>query len=70
VKTFTGLEGVEMVFLIISIVNVLIATGLTIDRLVELKKVKPDYTFAIILFINIGTTLHSALLYSYSNNKK
>ena len=55
-KTFAGLEVVEMTFLTISIVNVLIATGLTIDRLVEIKKEKPDYTFAIILIINIGNT--------------
>ena len=55
-KTFAGLEGVEVIFLAISIVNVLIAIGLTIDRLVELPKYKPDYTFAIILFINIGNT--------------
>ena len=55
-KTFAGLEVVEMTFLSISIVNVFIAIGLTIDRLVELPKYKPDYTFAIILFINIGNT--------------
>ena len=55
-KTFAGLEVVEMTFLTISIVNVFIATGLTIDRLVEIKKEKPDYTFAIILIINIGNT--------------
>ena len=54
VKTFTGLEAVELYFLIISVINVLVAFGLTIDRLVELDKDKPDYTFAIILFINIG----------------
>jgi len=56
VKTFAGLEVDEVAFLIISVVNVLVAIGLTIDRLVELKKDTPDYTFAIILFINIGTT--------------
>ena len=55
-KTFAGLEVVEMTFLTISIVNVFIAIGLTIDRLVELKKDMPDYTFAIILIINIGNT--------------
>ena len=54
VKTFAGLEVVEWIFLTISVVNVLVAIGLTIDRLVELKKNKPDYTFAIILFINIS----------------
>ena len=53
-KTFAGLEAVELCFLIISVINVLVAIGLTIDRLVELKKHTPDYTFAIILFFNIG----------------
>jgi len=56
VKTFVGLEFVEVLFLLICILNVLVAIGLTIDRLVELPKYTPDYTFAIILFINIGTT--------------
>ena len=55
-KTFAGLEVDEVVFLTISIVNVLIAIGLTIERLVKLPKDEPDYTFAIILFINIGNT--------------
>ena len=68
-KTFAGLEVVEMVFLIISIVNVLVAIGLTIDRLVELEKHSPDYTFAIILLINIGMSWLSAPLYSYNNKK-
>ena len=62
-KTFAGLEVVEWVFLAISVVNVLVAFGITIDRLIELEKDKPDYTFAIILFINIGT-----LLVEYSYN--
>ncbi|CAH3112548.1 unnamed protein product [Pocillopora meandrina] len=53
VKTFAGLEVVEWIFLTISVVNVLIAIGLTIERLVKLLKCSPDYTFAIILFINI-----------------
>lgn len=53
-KTFAGLEAVELTFLTVSVINVFVAIGLTIDRLVELKKDKPDYTFAIILFINIG----------------
>lgn len=53
VKTFAGLEVVEWIFLTISVVNVLIAIGLTIERLVKLPKCSPDYTFAIILFINI-----------------
>ncbi|XP_020625617.1 uncharacterized protein LOC110063004 [Orbicella faveolata] len=61
VKTFAGLEVDEVAFLIISVVNVLIAIGLTIDRLVELKKDTPDYTFAIILFINIGFCLFYAV---------
>ena len=56
-KTFAGLEGVEWAFLTISVINVLVAIGLTIDRLVELNQNTPDYTFAIILFINIGTIL-------------
>ena len=55
-KTFAGLEVVELTFLTITIVNVFIAIGLAIDRLVELPKDKPDYTFVIILFINIGNT--------------
>lgn len=54
VKTFAGLEAVELCFLIISAINVLVVIGLTINRLVELKKDTPDYTFAIILFFNIG----------------
>lgn len=53
VKTFPGLEVVEWKFLTISVINVLVAIGLTIERLVKLEKDTPDYTFAIILFINI-----------------
>ena len=53
-KTFAGLEAEEWTFLTISIINVLVAIGITIDRLIELQKDTPDYTFAIILFINIG----------------
>ena len=54
VKTFAGLEAVEWTFLIISVINVLVAVGLTINRIVVLEKGSPDYTFAIILLINIG----------------
>ncbi|KAL9959551.1 hypothetical protein ACROYT_G032882 [Oculina patagonica] len=61
VKTFAGLEVVELTFLTISVLNVFVAIGLTIDRLVELSKDKPDYTFAIILFINIGFCLFYAV---------
>lgn len=56
-KTFAGLEAEEWTFLTISVINVLVAIGITIDRLVELRKDTPDYTFAIILFINIGMFL-------------
>ena len=63
-KTFAGLDEVEWIFLTISVVNVLVAIGLTIDRLVELGKNKPDYTFAIILFINIS--MNQPLLLSSS----
>ncbi|XP_067024515.1 uncharacterized protein [Acropora muricata] len=61
VKTLTGLELNEWIFLIISVINVLVAFALTIDRLVELKKHLPDYTFAIIVFINIGFCLFYAI---------
>lgn len=60
-KTFAGLEAVEWTFLTISIINVLVAIGITIDRLIELHKNTPDYTFAIILFINIGFCLFYAV---------
>lgn len=60
-KTFAGLEAVEWTFLTISIINVLVAIGITIDRLIELHKDTPDYTFAIILFINIGFCLFYAV---------
>ena len=55
VKTLAGLEAIEWIFLAISIINVLVAFALNIDRLVEIPKNWPDYTFAIIVFINIGT---------------
>ncbi|KAJ7331212.1 hypothetical protein OS493_019994 [Desmophyllum pertusum] len=61
VKTFAGLEAVEWTFLIISVINVLVAVGLTINRLVVLENDTPDYTFAIILFINIGFCLFYAV---------
>ena len=63
-KTFAGLDEVEWIFLTISVVNVLVAIGLTIDRLVELGKNKSDYFFAIILFINIS--MNQPLLLSSS----
>ena len=56
-KTFAGLELNEWIFISLSVLNVFVAVGLTIDRLVELPKNLPDYTFAIILFINIGMDL-------------
>lgn len=61
VKTLAGLELNEWIFLIISVINVLVAFALTIDRLVELKKYLPEYTFAIIVFINIGFCLFYAI---------
>lgn len=60
-KTFAGLEALEWAFLTISGINILVAFGLTIDRLVELHKDTPDYTFAIIVFINIGFCLFYAV---------
>ncbi|XP_068758727.1 uncharacterized protein [Montipora capricornis] len=61
VKTLAGLEAIEWIFLAIAIINVLVAFALNIDRLVEIPKNWPDYTFAIIVFINIGFCLFYAI---------
>ena len=53
-KTLPGLEPNEWIFLIISVINVLVALALAIDRLAKLEKDLPDYTFTIIVIINIG----------------
>lgn len=61
VKTLIGLELREWIFLIISVINILVAFALAIDRLVELPKYSPDYTFTIIVLINIGFCLFYAI---------
>ena len=53
-KTFARLDRDELIFITISSLNTLVTVALTIDRLIELDKNTPDYTFAIILLINAG----------------
>ena len=53
-KTLPGLEPNEWIFLIISVINVLVALALAIERLATLEKHVPEHSFTIIVIINIG----------------
>ena len=56
-RTFLSLVWEEWTFLLVSMVNILITLGLTIQRLVELvsdnKTDSQDFTFAVLLLVNL-----------------
>ncbi|GFO21262.1 hypothetical protein PoB_004776700, partial [Plakobranchus ocellatus] len=59
-KTFAGLFPREWLFIIVSLINLLTAVGLTISRLVMVVQNdsrSPDFTFAVLLLVNSGFCL-------------
>ena len=57
-KTLMGLGWKEWTFLIVSVINLLVTIGLTIDRLVIVTDhhdtSSSDFTFAILILVNAG----------------
>jgi len=53
-KTFVGLEKEEWIFIIISIINILLAILFTIVSMTKVSYHSSDFTFAIIVLINAG----------------
>lgn len=59
-KTCAGLSVKEWVFIVVSVVNILVAIGLTLVRFIDViihDPAKPDFTFALLLLVNAASCL-------------